>query len=102
MSMDLPLMLAQSTFSLERWDYLAFALFFIILSLIGYRAGRGERANSEEYFLAGKKLPWYVVGGSFIASNISSDQFIGMVGAAMVYGVCVSLYEWPMSPPSPS
>ena len=89
-----PLLLAQSTFSLQHWDYLAIALFFLILSLIGYWAGRGERANSEAYFLAGKKLPWYVVGGSFIASNISSDQFIGMVGAAMVYGVCVSLYEW--------
>ena len=62
--------------------------------MIGYVAGRGEQANAEEYFLAGKKLPWYVVGGSFIASNISSDQFIGLVGAAMVYGVCVSLYEW--------
>lgn len=94
MSTELQLSLAQSVFSLQHWDYLTIALFFIILSLIGYRAGRGERANSEEYFLAGKKLPWYVVGGSFVASNISSDQFIGMVGAAMVYGVCVSLYEW--------
>lgn len=94
MSIDFPLPLAQATFNLGFWDLLAFALFFIILSVIGYRAGRGERASSEEYFLAGKKLPWYVVGGSFIASNISSDQFIGMVGAAMVYGVCVSLYEW--------
>jgi SSS family solute:Na+ symporter len=92
--MELQLLLAQSTFSLQFWDYLAITLFFVILSVIGYRAGRGERASSEEYFLAGKKLPWYVVGGSFIASNISSDQFIGMVGAAMVYGVCVSLYEW--------
>jgi SSS family solute:Na+ symporter len=86
--------LAEAAFSLHLWDYLAIALFFIILSLVGYFAGRGERASSEDYFLAGRKLPWYVVGGSFIASNISSDQFIGMVGAAMVYGVCVSLYEW--------
>ncbi|MDC0935557.1 sodium/solute symporter [Pirellulales bacterium] len=82
------------SFSLAPLDYLAIGGFFALLSVIGYLAGRGERANSEEYFLAGKKLPWYVVGGSFIASNISSDQFIGMVGAAMVYGVCVSLYEW--------
>ena len=81
-------------FDLQWPDYAAFGAFFVILSAIGYWAGRGEQANSEEYFLAGKKLPWYVVGGSFIASNISSDQFIGMVGAAMVYGVCVSLYEW--------
>ena len=82
------------SFSLAPLDYLAILGFFAVLSVIGYLAGRGERASSEEYFLAGKKLPWYVVGGSFIASNISSDQFIGMVGAAMVYGVCVSLYEW--------
>ena len=86
--------LAEATFGLHYWDFIAIALFFVILSVIGYMAGRGEQANAEEYFLAGKKLPWYVVGASFIASNISSDQFIGMVGAAMVYGVCVSLYEW--------
>lgn len=94
MSIDLQPLLAQSEFGLHYWDYLAIGLFFVILSVIGYVAGRGEQANAEEYFLAGKKLPWYVVGGSFIASNISSDQFIGLVGAAMVYGVCVSLYEW--------
>ena len=87
-------LLADVSFGLHYWDYIAFGLFFVILSVIGYVAGRGEQASAEEYFLAGKKLPWYVVGGSFIASNISSDQFIGMVGAAMVYGVCVSLYEW--------
>jgi SSS family solute:Na+ symporter len=86
--------LAEVAFGLHQWDYIAIALFFIILSVIGYVAGRGERTSSEDYFLAGRKLPWYVVGGSFIASNISSDQFIGMVGAAMVYGVCVSLFEW--------
>ena len=94
MSIDLQPLLANAEFGLHYWDYLAIGLFFVILSIIGYLAGRGEQANAEEYFLAGKKLPWYVVGGSFIASNISSDQFIGMVGAAMVYGICVSLYEW--------
>jgi SSS family solute:Na+ symporter len=82
------------SFVLAPLDYVAIVAFFAILSVIGYWAGRGEQASSEEYFLAGKKLPWYVVGGSFIASNISSDQFIGMVGAAVVYGVCISLYEW--------
>lgn len=75
-------------------DYLAIVVFFAMLSLVGYLAGRGEQASSTEYFLAGKKLPWYVVGGSFIASNISSEQFIGMIGSAVVFGVCVSMLEW--------
>ncbi len=87
-------MMDSSDFSLEAWDYLAIVGFFCVLTVIGYLSGRGEQASSEDYFLAGKKLPWYVVGGSFIASNISSEQFIGMIGSAVVYGVCISLLEW--------
>lgn len=81
-------------FPLSFWDYLAFVLFFAALSVIGYLAGRKERGGATDYFLAGKKLPWYVVGGSFIASNISSEHFIGMIGAACIYGVCVATAEW--------
>ena len=82
------------SFPLAPLDYLAIGGFFAMLSLVGYLAGRGEQAGSTEYFLAGKKLPWYVVGGSFIASNISSEHFIGMIGSAVVFGVCVSMLEW--------
>ncbi|MBN1292768.1 MAG: sodium/solute symporter [Candidatus Latescibacteria bacterium] len=57
-------------------------------------AGRKERTGLSEYFLAGRKLPWYVVGSSFIASNISSEHFIGMIGAAYIYGLCVSMSCW--------
>ena len=65
-----------------------------MLSLIGYWAGRKERGGSTDYFLAGKRLPWYVVGGSFIASNISTEHFIGMIGVGVVYGICVAMSEW--------
>ncbi len=83
-----------SAFTMEYWDYLAFGLYFVGLSLIGYWAGRKEKENSSEYFLAGRTLPWYVVGSSFIAANISSEHFIGMIGAAYVYGICVATPEW--------
>ena len=81
-------------FTLHFWDYAAFISFFVGLSVIGWLAGRKERAGATEYFLAGKRLPWYVIGGSFIASNISTEHFIGMIGAAVVYGVCVAMSEW--------
>jgi len=83
-----------SGFSLGTLDYAAFAAFFIALSVIGYFTGRRERESSESYFLAGHQLPWYVIGGSFVASNISSEHFIGMIGAAYVYGICVAVSEW--------
>ncbi|MGI6417243.1 MAG: SLC5 family protein [Thermoguttaceae bacterium] len=81
-------------FDLAFWDYLAFGSFFVVLSAIGYWAGRRERTSPDEYFLAGRRLPWYVVGGSFIASNISSEHFIGMIGAAFIYGQCVAMSCW--------
>ena len=76
------------------WDYLVFAGYFVALSAVGLWAGREKKRSPESYFLAGRTLPWYVVGSSFIASNISSEHFIGMIGAAYVYGIAVAMAEW--------
>jgi len=72
-------------------DYLAFGTYFVVLSFIGLWVGRKEKTEASDYFLAGRTLPWYVVGSSFIASNISSEHFIGMIGAAFVYGIRLSM-----------
>ena len=87
-------MSATEGFSLNTLDYAAVGVYFLILSWIGYGVGRKEKVNTDEYFLAGRTLPWYVVGSSFIASNISSEHFIGMIGSAYVYGICVATMEW--------
>ena len=80
-----------SHLSLNALDYVEFFLFVAALSLVGFLSGRGERSSSAEYFLAGRKLRWYVVGASYIAANISTEQFIGMVGASYLLGVCPAL-----------
>ena len=82
------------SFPLQFWDYFAFAAYFAVLCAIGLWAGRKEKTRSDDYFLAGRTLPWYVVGSSFIASNISTEHFIGMIGAAFLYGICVAMSEW--------
>jgi solute:Na+ symporter, SSS family len=83
-----------SHFALHPIDYLAFGSYFLILCFIGFWMGRKEQKNADDYFLAGHTLPWYVVGSSFIASNISTEHFIGMIGGAFVYGICVGMSEW--------
>jgi SSS family solute:Na+ symporter len=50
--------------------------------------------NTEDYFLAGKTLPWWAIGASFIASNISAEQFIGMSGSGFSMGLAIAAYEW--------
>ncbi len=82
------------SFHLGAWDYFAFLSYFVVLSMIGYWAGRRKKSQSDDYFLAGRSLPWYVVGSSFIASNISSEHFIGMIGSAFMVGICAALFEW--------
>jgi SSS family solute:Na+ symporter len=83
-----------NAFPLHFWDYIVFGTYFVVLCAIGFWVGRKEKTSSSDYFLAGRTLPWYVVGGSFIASNISTEHFIGMIGAAFVYGICISMWEW--------
>ncbi len=76
------------------YDYIAFFGYFICLSLIGYIAGKQKKETADDYFLAGRSLPWYVVGSSYIAANISTEHFIGLIGAAVIYGLCVATGEW--------
>ncbi|HEY1725363.1 MAG TPA: sodium/solute symporter [Steroidobacteraceae bacterium] len=83
-----------ASLSLNALDYGEFFLFVVALSVVGFLSGRGERSSSSEYFMAGRKLRWYVVGASYIAANISTEQFIGMVGATYLMGICPALWEW--------
>ena len=58
------------------------------------REKKGHVKNSSDYFLASKALPWWAVGASLIASNISAEQFIGMSGSGFALGLAISTYEW--------
>jgi SSS family solute:Na+ symporter len=39
-------------------------------------------SSKRNYFLASKSLPWWAIGSSLIAANIS-EQFIGMSGSGL-------------------
>lgn len=79
---------------LSNLDILTFLVYLAILCLIGVIASRRKKKEADYYFLAGRSLPWYAVGCSYIAANISTEHFIGLVGAAFIYGMCVATGEW--------
>ena len=58
------------------------------------REKRGHEKNSKDYFLAGKTLPWWAIGTSLIAANISAEQIIGMSGSGYALGIAIASYEW--------
>ena len=85
------------TGSFELLDYLIFGLYAITILGIGLWVSRdkgGRQKNTEDYFLASKSLPWWAVGASLIAANISAEQFIGMSGSGFALGLAIASYEW--------
>ena len=75
-------------------DMVVFVGFMVTVMAVSLYAGRKEK-TSEDYFLAGRKLTWYLIGFSLIASNISTEHFVGMAGTAFgSVGMAVANWEW--------
>src|ERR1043165_5212938 len=75
-------------------DYAVFFLYMVATLAMGFAAGRMARRRPKDYFLGEKKLPWYVVGTSMVAADISSETFIANVGIAWQYGIAVATTSW--------
>ncbi len=79
------------------WDYVVFIAYAILILGVGLWVSRdkeGYQKNAEDYFLASKSLPWWAIGTSLIAANISAEQFIGMSGSGFALGIAIASYEW--------
>lgn len=74
-------------------DLIVFGIYLLIVATVGILASRKESA-SDDYFLAGRNLTWWIIGGSMIAANISTHHFIGMSGSAYRIGLAIASFEW--------
>jgi Predicted symporter len=99
--MTSPLLLAANAGPLSTLDIILFLVF--VVGVVAFGIYQGEKAVQGEdgaggaagYFLAGRGLTWWLVGFSLIAANISTEQFVGMSGAAADWlGMAIASYEW--------
>lgn len=82
---------------LELLDLGVVAVYAIVLLVLAQWVSRekpGHRKDATDYFLASRALPWWAIGASLIAANISAEQIIGMSGSAWVMGIAIGVYEW--------
>ncbi len=75
------------------FDIVAFLAYFVLVGSVAVLVSRRER-KAADYFLAGRSLPWWLIGISLIASNISTEHFVGMAGSAVDFGLAIASYEW--------
>lgn len=82
---------------LTNLDIGVFALYVVTLLIIAFKVSQEEKGhdkNANDYFLASNALPWWAVGASLIAANISAEQIIGMSGSGFAIGLGIASYEW--------
>ncbi len=82
--------------NLETLDIFVLVTYSVLILFVGLFVSRkkSNEINSNDYFLASKSLPWWAVGASLIAANISAEQFIGMSGSGFAVGLAIASYEW--------
>jgi SSS family solute:Na+ symporter len=82
---------------LQPLDLAVVAIYVVCLLILAQWVSReksGHQKDTQDYFLAGRALPWWAIGASLIAANISAEQIIGMSGSAYVIGIAIASYEW--------
>eukprot|EP00794_Sanderia_malayensis_P006218 gene6218-6934_t len=82
-------------------DWVVIACYFCFCIGLGiwskFRKQGKKEETAESYFLAGRSMAWWAVGGSLFASNIGSEHFIGLAGSGAATGIGVVAYEWQAS-----
>lgn len=83
----------QPDFDLATLDIVIIVVYFVGVIAHGLWVSRGQE-GADDYFLAGRALPWYLIGFSLFASNMSGSSFVGLMGASYAEGLVVFNYEW--------
>ena len=79
--------------TLDTFDWVAISIYFLVLLGIALWVIRKKENNTEDYFLAGRNVGWFVVGASIFASNIGSEHVVGLAGAGAGDRLPMLIYE---------
>ena len=82
-------------FALIDWIvFIGYAAIIVFTGLWVSRTKKGEKKTSQDYFLASRSLPWWAIGSTLLAANISAEHFIAMSGSGYAIGLAIAAYEW--------
>ena len=77
----------------ESLDWVVLGLYFAILVGVAVWVALQKNKNTEDYFLAGRNVGWFVIGASIFASNIGSEHVVGLAGTGFSSGTPLAHYE---------
>lgn len=78
---------------LESLDWAVLGIYFLALIAVAVWVILQKNKNTEDYFLAGRNVGWFVIGASIFASNIGSEHVVGLAGTGAESGMPMAHYE---------
>ncbi len=73
-------------------DWLVISIYFLIMATIVLWSSKKQN-TSADYFLAGRNIGWFAIGGSLFASNIGSEHIVGLAGSGATSGMAMAHWE---------
>ncbi len=83
---------------MDQIDFIIIAAYMVLMIAVGWWVARKASKSAESYFLAGKSLPWWVIGVAHGSSGIDITGTMWFVTMLFVYGVKATwlLWVWPL------
>ncbi len=78
-------------------DWIAIAIFIVITLIIGFIFTPRASSNIQSYFLADRKLPWYIAGTSMAATTFSADTPLFVTGITRAKGIWANWSWWALA-----
>tara|TARA_B100000941_G_scaffold128243_1_gene90579 strand:- start:662 stop:2314 length:1653 start_codon:yes stop_codon:yes gene_type:complete len=78
---------------LQQLDWVVLGIYFFALIGVAVWVFIQKNNNTEDYFLAGRNVGWFVIGASIFASNIGSEHVVGLAGTGFESGTPMAHYE---------
>ena len=78
---------------LESFDWVVLGIYFLALIAVAVWVFLQKNKNTEDYFLAGRNVGWFVIGSALFASNIGSEHLVGLAGTGFDSGIAVAQFE---------
>ncbi|MBR3507141.1 MAG: sodium:solute symporter [Lentisphaeria bacterium] len=78
--------------SLNALDWVVIIGYFVIIAGVAIWASRGQNTSSD-FFLGGRNIGWFAIGGSLFASNVGSEHIVGLAGSGANTGLSLAHWE---------
>lgn len=75
-------------------DWLVIVLFMVVTLLMGLYFTKRAGTNIESFFLSGRSIPWYIAGGSLIATSFAADTPLWITSLVRQYGIYYAWQYW--------